>query len=353
MAPDAAEHGAAPEQGAGQHWGGATGVGSWPGTDPREAARTVLDLLPDLPFLPELPARGPHADLTGRSTALLAGLSADLQPSGWRLVSRPSQDGRRARDLLARDLDALEEAADAARPGALKVQCAGPWTLAATLELPRGERALADAGAVDDLAAALTQGLRDHLADLARRLPGTRLVLQLDEPALPAVLGARVPTASGYATLRAPDAPRAVEVLRTVVGAGAPTVVHCCAPSPPVDLLRRAGAAGVSVDATLLTPRDDDALGEAVEGGTGLLLGVVPAVDGVLSDLSATMAPVTALWRRLGLSAEVLATSVVVTPTCGLAGASTAGARRALQACVEGARRLPELVHGPRGEDRR
>jgi methionine synthase II (cobalamin-independent) len=328
-------------------------VGSWPGTDPLEAARTVLELLPDLPFLPELPARGPHADLTGRSTALLTGLPADLQPSGWRLVSRPSQDSRRARDLLARDLDALEEAADAVRPGALKVQCAGPWTLAATLELPRGERVLADSGAVDDLAQALAQGLRDHLADLARRLPGTRLVLQLDEPGLPAVLAARVPTASGYATLRAPDASRAVEVLSTALDAGTTTVVHCCAPSPPLALLRRAGASAVSLDATLLTPRDDDAVGEAVEAGTGLLLGVVPSTDAVLSDLSATMTPATALWRRLGLSAELLSTSVVVTPTCGLAGASPAGARRALQACVEGARRLPELVSDGNGEDER
>ena len=338
MAPDA------------QHWGGASGVGSWPGTDPLEAARTVLDLLPDLPFLPELPARGPHADVTGRSTALLAGLPVDLQPSGWRLVARPSQDSRRARDLLARDLDALEEAADAVRPRALKVQCAGPWTLAATLELPRGERVLADHGAVDDLAQALAEGLRQHLADLARRLPGTRLVLQLDEPGLPAVLAARVPTSSGWATLRAPDRTRAVEVLRTVLDAGGTTVVHCCAPAPPVELLRRAGASAVSVDATLLTPRDDDAVGEAVEAGTGLLLGVVPSRDARLSDLSATMVPATTLWRRLGLPAEALSASVVVTPTCGLAGASPAGARRALQACVEGARRLPELVSGRSGE---
>ena len=345
MAPDA------PEPGAALRWGGASGVGSWPGTDPLEAVRTVLDLLPDLPFLPELPARGPHADVTGRSTALLAGLPVDLQPSGWRLVSRPSQDGRRAEDLLSRDLDALEEAADAVRPAALKVQCAGPWTLAATLELARGERVLADAGAVDDLAAALAQGLRDHLADLGRRLPGTRLVLQLDEPGLPGVLAARVPTASGYATLRAPDAARAVDVLRTVLDAAGTTVVHCCAPAPPVALLRRAGASAVSLDATLLTPRDDDALGEAAEAGTGLLLGLVPSSDAVLSDLSATMAPATALWRRLGLSADVLSTSVVVTPTCGLAGASPAGARRALQACVEGARRLPELVSGSSGEE--
>ena len=336
-----------------QHWGGASGIGSWPGTDPLEAVRTVLDLLPDLPFLPELPARGPHADLTGRSTALLAGLPVDLQPSGWRLVPRPSQDSRRARDLLSRDLDALEEAADAVRPTSLKVQCAGPWTLAATLELPRGERVLADHGAVDDLAQALAEGLRDHLADLGRRLPGTRLVLQLDEPGLPGVLAAQVPTSSGWATLRAPDAQRAVEVLRTTLEAASTTVVHCCAPAPPIELLRRAGASAVSVDATLLTPRDDDAVGEAVEAGTGLLLGVVPSRDARLSDLSATMAPATALWRRLGLSAEVLAASVVVTPTCGLAGASPAFARRALQACVEGARRLPELVSGGSGEDER
>ena len=336
-----------------QHWGGASGIGSWPGTDPLEAVRTVLDLLPDLPFLPELPARGPHADLTGRSTALLAGLPVDLQPSGWRLVPRPSQDSRRARDLLSRDLDALEEAADAVRPTSLKVQCAGPWTLAATLELPRGERVLADHGAVDDLAQALAEGLRDHLADLGRRLPGTRMVLQLDEPGLPGVLAAQVPTSSGWATLRAPDAQRAVEVLRTTLEAASATVVHCCAPAPPIELLRRAGASAVSVDATLLTPRDDDAVGEAVEAGTGLLLGVVPSRDARLSDLSATMAPATALWRRLGLSAEVLAASVVVTPTCGLAGASPAFARRALQACVEGARRLPELVSGGSGEDER
>ena len=333
MADDA--HGAA-------SWTGATGIGSWPGTDPREAARTVLGLLPDLPFLPELPARGPHADLGGRSTALLAGLPVDLQPTGWRLVGRPSRDGRRAADLLARDLDALEEAAADGPPPALKVACAGPWTLASLMELPRGERVLADPAAVDDLAQSLAEGLRLHLEDLGRRLPGTRLVLQLDEPSLPLVLAGRVPTASGFGALRAPEASRAVEVLRTVLGVAPDPVVHCCAPAPPLALLRRSGASALSLDATLLTPRDDDAVGEAVDAGAGLLLGLVPSVDDRLADLAATAAPATRLWRRLGFGADRLATTVVVTPTCGLAGASPAGARRALQACVELARRLPE-----------
>lgn len=329
---------------------GATGVGSLPGTDPGEAVRMVLALLPDLPFLPELPGRGPHGDLAGRTTALLPELPVDLQPTGWRLVGRPSRDGRRARDLLSRDLDALEEAASTGAPTALKVQCAGPWTLAALLELPRGDKALADHGAVEDLAQSLAEGLRLHLADLGRRLPGTRLVLQLDEPALPAVLAGRVPTASGFATLRSPATNRAVEVLQTVLAAAtsgggvahAETVVHCCAPAPPVELLRRAGAGAVSLDATLLTPSDDDALGEAVEAGAGLLLGVVPSADAPLPDLAATLEPVRELWRRLGFEPGLLPETVVVTPTCGLAGASPGHARRALETCVEIARRLAD-----------
>lgn len=327
-------------------WSGAayaaTGIGSLPGTDPVEAVKLVLGTLPDLPFLPELPARGSHADLAGRSAALLADLPVDLQPAGWRLTSGRSKDAARARDLLSYDLDALQEHAGA--PPALKLQCAGPWTLAALLELPKGDRVLRDPGAVDDLAQSLAEGLARHLADVAARLPGTRLVLQLDEPSLPAVLGGGIPTASGFGRLRAPAASRAVEVLARVLDqpGAVDTVVHCCAQEVPVALLRKAGAGAISLDATLLTPRADDELGTAVESGSGLLLGAVPAMDTSLSDLRATMAPVQALWRRLGQPPERLRETVVVTPTCGLAGASPGHARRALEASAEIARRLGE-----------
>ncbi len=120
------------------------------------------------------------------------------------------------------------------------------------------------------------------------------------------------------------------------------TVVHCCAPAPPVGLLVDAGAGALSVDATLLTPRDDDDLGSAVEQGRPLLLGVVPSTDTRLSDLDAIMEPVKRLWRRLGFDAERLPATVVPTPTCGLAGASPSYAVAALAACVEIARRLGE-----------
>src|SRR4051812_14148114 len=79
----------------------ATGVGSLPGDDIDGAIALVFDALPDLPHLPELPARGPGSDMIGRTATALVDLPVDLQPAGWRLVDRPSFDQRRGRDLLA------------------------------------------------------------------------------------------------------------------------------------------------------------------------------------------------------------------------------------------------------------
>src|SRR5215218_4484170 len=103
------------------HWGPASGVGSLPGTDPAEAMRLVVGELPDFAHLPELPARGPGADLIGRTAALLVDLAVDLTPAGWRLVPRAGIDLRRAHEFLARDLDALYEAAGS-YSGPFKVQ---------------------------------------------------------------------------------------------------------------------------------------------------------------------------------------------------------------------------------------
>src|SRR5713226_3864772 len=144
----------------------ATGIGSLPGTDPVEATRIILGELPDLPHLAELPARGPGADLIGRTAALLIDMPVDTTTGGWRLAERPGRDLRRAQGLLARDLDALEEAADGYQ-GALKIQACGPWTLAATIELARRQDpALADPGALADLTESLAEGVAAHVADV-------------------------------------------------------------------------------------------------------------------------------------------------------------------------------------------
>jgi hypothetical protein len=324
-------------------FGAATAIGSMPGADAREAARTVTGSFEDFPYLAELPARGPGADMIGRTAGMLVELYARVEPSGWRIGDRPGRDTRRARSWLGEDLDALEEFTQGYE-GLLKIQAVGPWTLAAALELRNGEVALSDAGACRDLAASLAEGLRLHLEEVHRRIPGAQLVLQLDEPSLIAVLRGQVKSASGYRTHRAVDRQVVEAGLRDVVGVhgGGPVVVHSCAPDVPFALLRRAGAAAISFDFSLLTERDDDAIGEAVEGGTRLFAGVVPGTDGRLSDPAGSVMGVRTLWRRLGLSPGLLAEADTLTPACGLGGASPGYARAALAHCARAARSLAD-----------
>lgn len=313
-----------------------------PGGDAREAAKTVSGSVEEFPYLAELPARGPGADMIGRTAGLLVELYARVEPSGWRLGDRPGRDTRRARSWMGEDLDALEEFTQGYQ-GPLKVQAVGPWTLAAALELRNGEVALSDEGACRDLAGSLAEGLRLHLDDVRRRVPGAEIVLQLDEPSLIAVLRGQVRTASGYRTHRAVDRQLVESTLREVVSVhDGPVVVHSCAPDVPFALLRRAGADAISFDFSLLTERDDDAIGEAVEAGTRLFAGVVPGTDSPLSDPAGSVMGVRTLWRRLGLNPGSLAESVTVTPSCGLAGASPAYARAALAHCVRAARSLAD-----------
>jgi len=319
----------------------ATGIGSLPGEDIDAALGLVFGELPDLPHLPELPGRGPGADMIGRTAGALADLHVDLQPSGWRLVARPGIDERRAAEYLERDLDALVPIAGA-HDGPLKVQLAGPWTLAATLQTARGP-VLADPGATRDVVASLAETVRLHLAEVVRRTPHARLVLQIDEPALPAVIAGSVPTASGFGNIRAVDPATVRDALKAVVAeADVDVVVHCCAADVPLRLLREAGAAAVSVDLAVAR-LDHDAVGEHVEAGRKLWLGVVPALGpGVPPAVRDVVAPVRRLWRDLGFAPERLTETVVLTPACGLAGASEGWARTALRLVRQSAHVIAE-----------
>jgi methionine synthase II (cobalamin-independent) len=320
----------------------ATGIGSWPGTDLREALRTVRDLLAEegLPYLPEAPARGPGADLIGRTAGLLVDLTVDLQPSGWRFVDRPGADARRTSSLWRQDLDDLAEIFDGYE-GDLKVAVAGPWTLGAGINLYRGERALADPGAARDLAQSLAEGIRVHLAEVERLVPGATLVLQVDEPSLPAVLAGRLPTSSGFGHLRPVDPQVAVAALQQVLAAAGEraTVVHCCDPGIPLPLLRSTGTGAIALDTTSLAPARWESLAATVEGGTTLYAGCLPT-DGTGTTASAWQQLVEG-WQRTGLPLSGLA-DIVVSPACGLAGLTPAGARDVQRSAAEVARELSE-----------
>ena len=311
----------------------ASGVGSLPGVDFGAALRMVVDELPDLPHLPELPARGPVADLGGRAVAVIGELGFDLQPAGWRLTDAPGVDHRRAKSLLAQDLDVLEEQLQG-YDGRLKVQVAGPWTLASMVEKPRGDKVLSDFGARRELAQALAEGVRVHLADVQRRVPRASLIMQLDEPALPFVLAGRVPTASGFNRHRSVTPPLAQDALEWVLGASAPhlTMVHCCAAEVPVALLRRSGAEGISVDLDVLAASAYEELATALDQGALVGLGVVASTGEGTVSAKAALERVQRFLDMLGFGPDEVADRLVLTPGCGMAGARPAYARSALAA---------------------
>jgi methionine synthase II (cobalamin-independent) len=333
--------------------GSATGVGSMPGTDPPEAAAVVIGVLPDLPHLPELPARGAGADLIGRTSALLVDMPVQTTARGWQLAANPGRDMRRAAGLMSADLDAVEEAASDFA-GTFKIQLCGPWTLAAALELSRSiEPALADPGAVADLVASLAEGVAAHVSNVRRRLPAATILVQFDEPSLPAVLAGSLPTASGLNRLAEVDESDAAGSLRTVLmAAEGPTVVHVCAPGIPFGCITSSGADAVSFDLSQLARAAQDDFGQAAESGIGMFVGAVPAVPAAVGPGEArseqaereTGERVIRLWQRIGLPPARLTEQVVVTPACGLAGASAARARAVLAQCQAAARLIPELI---------
>jgi len=284
--------------------------------------------------------------MIGRSAGLLAELAVDLQPMGWRFVDRAGRDAHRTSALLRQDLDELAEAFDGYQ-GELKVQIAGPWTLASSIWLHRGERSVVDSGATRDLIASLAEGLRIHLGELARLVPKASFVVQIDEPGLPSVLSGELPTASGFGRIRAIDPTVAAEGLRDVVAAAGErhTVVHCCASDVPLVLLRDTGVNAVSLDTALLGPNGWESVAATVESGVELWAGVVPteATEGADIKVSGVIAPLVTAWHSVGLPLSELS-RVTLTPACGLAGLTPEGARSVQRLAVDAARALTETA---------
>ena len=314
----------------------ASGVGSWPGTTPRQAAEVVVgELAGALAHIVELPARGVGADLLGRAGALLIDLAIDTVPRGYRIAARPGAVTRRAVSMLNEDMDALEEAWETAglRGGerVVKVQAPGPITLAAGLELANGHRVITDSSAVRDLAASLAEGVAAHRAALARRLD-TPVAVQFDEPSLPAALAGQLTGVTALSPVAALDEAVAGALLDgCVAAAGADVVLHSCAPELPWDLLQRSTINAISVDAGTLRAADLDGIAAFVESGRTVVLGVVPGIAPERPPSAEEVAAaVVAVTDRLGFGRSALRDRIGVTPACGLAGATPKWARTAI-----------------------
>jgi methionine synthase II (cobalamin-independent) len=307
-----------------------------------DAVKIAFAECPDLPYLPELPARGAYAQLVGRSTAFLAGLAVDLQPAGWRLTDASSRDHRLAVSTLRADLDTLEEHAQGYQ-GTVKLSVAGPWTLAATMERPRGDRVLADPGARRDINQSLAEGIAQLVAELARRLPDIEPLIQLDEPMLPAVLAGSIPNASGLSRHHAVEPSEVSGAISYALHRLAPTpvAVHCCAAGPPIELLRSAGVSGVLLDIDQLTGAEWDDVGASLEAGLWIGMGALPT-DRTLGPDQVARRVLDPL-RDLSLE-PLVAAGIVITPACGLASGTRDSAVRALRTLRSAAQIVSEQL---------
>ncbi len=334
-----------------------TGVGSLPGTSVRDAISLVTGEFPELVFLPELPARGPGADMIGRAAALLGQVSDDFAvattPTGWRIGDTQGFDMRRANSYWREDLETFEEFCHMAT-GEVKVQLTGPITLAASLELVRGERVLSDEGAVRDLVHAHSEAVMLHLTDIRRRLPKASVIVQIDEPAMDAALRGSIRTQSGWGKLWPLDEAQVrvwhTELAASIASAHGTPWLHSCSPNWPIALALAAGYRGISGDVSLLQDRDEDALATAVEAGVIWVAGVIPTQDERLVSAPRTEARAAELirsrYRRIGFADSVLAKSIIVTTTCGLGHTGENAARVAINRSREVARILNDTLEG-------
>lgn len=329
--------------------GVATGIGSMPGVSVSDALDIITDTVPDIVYVPELPARGPGGDMIGRTFGLLnkvdSALGVETMPSGYRLVPGEGRVMRRAKSWLAEDIDGLERVA-ADHSGWLKIQFAGPLSLAASVEPMVGERLISDEGAVRDLAQALIAGIEQTLVELRRRFSQAQWIVQIDEPWIGGALRGEVPTRVGRGSLKPFNQQLTIQLLGEVANAitkdGTTAWLHSCASRPPFPLMRKIPFDLIAVDFTQMTENEINSIGHLWESGR--LLGVgfpqmtgSPQMVGEVSEKSVVdirLALMDRLASWMSVPFSQLHQHVVVTPACGLANSQNAQAELRLARLV-------------------
>lgn len=265
---------------------------------------------PHLSAVPLLPERGPHAELAARTCAVLEELHADRQPHGWRVSAVPGDDSRRARALLAADLNMVADvlgAESGADTGPVLLTLLGPVSLAATVHVRNGEKLQSDPGARRDLTASWCAGMSGLRAALRRNTDGRDTVLVVQEPELERVLAGRIPTASGYRTLRSlpPHEVRAAltEAVAAARSAGVARVVLDAGPATA------RWAVDVGADAAVLPVPDGptaqwEPLAGLHEAGVGLCFDSVPVTG--RTPVRAGVEQIVRPWSELGMDPAAL-----------------------------------------------
>lgn len=323
-----------------------TAMGSMPGTDFDYAIHASLDCF-DLAFWPELVQAGRYTSMIARAACLMEIPCCDAI-DGWRLSSHRDAMIRRARQQWADEIEITAQAAEHFE-GRIKIAFAGPWTLAAQILLPHPtmNHVLADLRACRDLAQALGEGIASHCARIASAIPQP-LIIQIDEPCLPAVLGGNL---SRFSTLERYPIPERNQIIANLASVIEPVhavkgveqiVVHSCAGLVSTSILADAGADTVAADLDTLSTSDRDVLGEWISADNDVYLGVMAthtrqpvSIDDVVSRALAWIEP-------MQIDPTIVERHVVITPACGMGTWSTDQAWKACRTLREAADLISE-----------
>lgn len=315
-----------------------TGVGSLPHTDAGEAARVALQLLPEMPAAPQLPRRSPAEGMIAQVAAGMPGVK--VRNDGSLLIDPrrldPSPGVRQLDERAWVGLAAFLDEAAGRRCATVKLQLTGPITLALALVAGGAPPRLAFGAAG---AAVMSVG-RAVVRRAGERLPGTRLVVVLDEPGLSAATRAEFP-------FEREETIDLVSAALATLGPEVVTGVHCCGQGD-LRIALQAGPDVLSVPVRREVVDDAGGLDAFVERGGWVAWGVVPT-DGPIGEREESLwRRLTSLWfelARTGCDLARLRAQALVTPACGLATHAPSQVERVLKLT----RRIGDLVREEAG----
>jgi hypothetical protein len=311
--------------------GVATGIGSLPHDDPIAAAELVLRCLPDLPAVPQLPARdareGMIAQWLGALPEVVVGVDGSIDLAGR---SDAAPECRFVPEMHSGLLAFLDVAAARDKsPARIKAQVTGPLTLGVALHaagMP-APRAFQRAAEVARAWAVAVEAL------VGERLPGTGLVLFFDEPALVSWRGDDAPL----------DREAAIDVLSGALAAvDCVTGVHVCGDGD-VALALESGPEVLGVEVREDLVRHTVSLARFLDGDGWIAWGAVPTDRPVGESADPHWRTLARVWcelTRRGCDPVPLRTRGLITPACGLAGYGASQAERVLGITREVAARV-------------
>jgi hypothetical protein len=311
----------------------ATGIGSLPHTDARAAAAISVEATPHLPAAPQLPNRNERELMLPQWAAALPEIevgaggrlrfdrSVDATPPEPRFDATAHGGLLAFVDLLARRATPIPR---------VKLQLTGPLTLGLAL----CEAGMPATTAFRRAAEVVRAWIPVLESLVATRLPGTGVVLVLDEPGLVAWRDSEGPIEREAAVDLLSGALASV---RGIAG------VHVCGAGDR-RLVLEAGPHLISLEVAEDLVDDGGLVARYLDGGGWVAWGAIPT-DGPIGDSGELP------WRRLaavwceltrrGCDPVLLRTRAVITPACGLAGHGPSQAVRAL--CL--ASTLADRVH--------